>query len=479
MLSRGCQIGSVRGLAARHFFFVAAAAAATLGCGDRPPTTLEVTAAPGRSSGESLLASGGLRIATPWSLAERRAVEAQFRAWQRQRGHDDRTAIWIRWLDLCHDIPLDRALGGGGSADMVLGGSVVAYARLAQAGQFTPVGKLSIAPWLLLPRGFVSLAGRRPNHAEAESRIALGDPRVDHQSLAWMAGILEASWNEGYPLLLRTAARNPPQAGWRGRFAEAAVDRGFADLAPIAIIAATPNVPAGTTTQAGDAERRDGRGPAGFSTTAAASPDALVRSIPWSEGAAVLANGSNKEEAATVLEFLEAQRGARPADPNELRFFLTQDLLAEFLGATLVDAQDELRSAWRALEPRQSELLGTPAFRWFSEPPPWPPASVLRMLSKDGEEGVQLVHELARQLVPDPGLRQGLLRNWLGAPRAVDLDVLAELCVLEEGRLVREPRFRTWLRVEWAAWARQRYRRVRRLAESTSSAHPGRHEDGT
>ncbi len=42
--------------------------------------------------------------------------------------------------------------------------------------------------------------------------------------------------------------------------------------------------------------------------------------------------------------------------------------------------------------------------------------------------------------------------------------MLRELAQAEGGRLVREPRFRAWLRGEWTAWTQQLYRRVARLA---------------
>ena len=100
----------------------------------------------------------------------------------------------------------------------------------------------------------------------------------------------------------------------------------------------------------------------------------------------------------------------------------------------------------------------------MTEPPPWPPASISRMLQR-GEEGGTLLESLTGEVVPETDVRAWLLRSWLAPPRPVDGTLLAELARAVDGRLIREPRFRAWLRGEWTAWARQRYRRVARLAE--------------
>jgi hypothetical protein len=75
-----------------------------------------------------------------------------------------------------------------------------------------------------------------------------------------------------------------------------------------------------------------------------------------------------------------------------------------------------------------------------------------------------LLETLAAQVAPDADVRAWLLRSWLAPGRPVDGRLLDELASAEGGRLVREPRFRAWLRAEWTAWARQRYRRIARVA---------------
>jgi hypothetical protein len=141
----------------------------------------------------------------------------------------------------------------------------------------------------------------------------------------------------------------------------------------------------------------------------------------------------------------------------------------------LVDAQDELWSAWSALETMDHPEN---ALRWMTEPPPWPPASVTKMLGRHGEHAMSLVETLAGQLTTDPSVRAWLIRSWLTPPRPIDESLLNELVLAEQGRLGREPRFREWLRAEWTAWARQRYRRVARLASGQWSAVRGPRREG-
>jgi hypothetical protein len=134
---------------------------------------------------------------------------------------------------------------------------------------------------------------------------------------------------------------------------------------------------------------------------------------------------------------------------------------ADLLGATLVDAQDELWAAWNAIE-----RAGNPerALTWLTEPPPWPPASVAKYLGREGESAMSMVETLAAELAPDASSRAWLVRSWLQPGRRVDEQLIHELAHADSGRLGREPRFRAWLEEEWTAWARQRYRRVARVA---------------
>jgi hypothetical protein len=179
---------------------------------------------------------------------------------------------------------------------------------------------------------------------------------------------------------------------------------------------------------------------------------------------AVARDAYNPALAQEFVRFLEGRGDARSPAASESAQGEDADavaLLADLLGATLVDAQDELVAAWATLD-----RAGHPdrAERWVTEPPPWPPASVDGLLKK-GEAGGALLETLTAQITPEADLRNWLLRSWLAPARRVDGALLAELAGALGGRIVREPRLRAWLRGEWTAWARQRYRRVARLAE--------------
>ena len=194
-------------------------------------------------------------------------------------------------------------------------------------------------------------------------------------------------------------------------------------------------------------------GAAGGGTTAAGPVDGPERA----EGAAVVTGCRHPEAARALLRALALPPETLPeSNPT------ADALLADLLGATLVDARDELLAARRALD-----AAGRPpkAAAWMAQPPPWPPASVTRILGRDGN-AMPLLETLARQIAPEADVRAWLLRSWLAPGRAVDGRLLAELAAAERGRLAGEPRFRAWLRAEWTAWARQRYRRVARLSAS-------------
>ncbi len=80
-----------------------------------------------------------------------------------------------------------------------------------------------------------------------------------------------------------------------------------------------------------------------------------------------------------------------------------------------------------------------------------------------------LIETLSAEVAPEPPARAWLLRSWLAPARSVDEELLFDLTQAADGRLCREVRFRAWLREEWTAWARQRYRRVTRWAHSQPS----------
>ena len=186
------------------------------------------------------------------------------------------------------------------------------------------------------------------------------------------------------------------------------------------------------------------------------------------DGVAALAGTRNPEGARGFLRFLGDSGRLLLSDPSPARAVSPEAdaLLADLLGATMVDARPELEAAWAALD-----RAGNPerATMWMTASPPWPPASVARFLNRESN-AMPLIETLAAQLAPDPDLRAWLLRSWLAPARTVNGALLDELAGAADGRLAREPRFRAWLRSEWTAWARQRYRRVARLTLTPAGA---------
>jgi hypothetical protein len=193
------------------------------------------------------------------------------------------------------------------------------------------------------------------------------------------------------------------------------------------------------------------------------------------EAVAIFRKAHHPDLAQAFLGFLAESRGLVPVGGrSSVRSGPGTDaaaLVADLLGATLVDAQDELWAAWASLE--RAGGAAPQAIERLTEPPPWPPTSVARYLRREGEHAMSLTETLAAEVAPEPAARAWLIRSWLAPERIVDQDVLAELAGAADGRLCREPRFRAWLRGEWTAWARQRYRRVARSAALGAALAPG------
>jgi hypothetical protein len=223
--------------------------------------------------------------------------------------------------------------------------------------------------------------------------------------------------------------------------------------------------------RAGSARAAGARGDA--DATIARTDDATLGddSVSFEEGAAIRRGSRRKESARAFLRFLEERRGATGGSTDKAKPPLSpgaESLATDLLGATLVDAQDELR---RAVE--EVDRAGSPAavVSLLTPLPPWPPASIEKLLRKGGEEGATLIETLTAQLAPEPGARLWLSRSWLRARKPIDADLLSELAEVEQGGLAREPRFRAWLRAEWTQWARQRYRWVAGLAALGGTPH--------
>jgi hypothetical protein len=353
-----------------------------------------------------------LLIATSWPPADRQRIESEFHDWVAASGSRG-TSVPVRvdWLILAPWDDPARLPERSNPPDVLLGGPGSLFEGLASAGVLSPLQHAGSPSWLEAHRELIGPAGTT-SPRERGALEEFDDPRHDFTSRAAAMNLLHAgSFLEGYARLVHQAGSSRRI----GRFAT-------------------------------------GKTPSGI------------------EGAAMLNLGRNHELGRLFLRFLAAsgRAGSPPPRPIDRPSAGTESLLVDLVGATVVDAQDELWTATAALE---GSTVREPALRWLTEPPPWPPASVARIMRRRGERAMAMVETLAGQLAPDPDVRAWLIRSWLSQPRTVDPLVLEELVRAVDGRLCREPRFRDWLRAEWTAWARQRYRRVARLAATSVALH--------
>ena len=323
--------------------------------------------------------------------------------------------------------------------DVLFGGPLTEYVRLSRAGLLERLTGEGAAYWLVARRQQIVLS---PGVPQGREEVTLDDPRVDPPTLTWAAGQLRnGSWRDGYARLVLLFSRSSHRPGWQSGSALAAANRG--KPAQTLRVAALPG-------SAGDGNL-----------------DPSV--VPWDEGTAILRGNWHSAQARAFLSFLTVHRGATPGRESLDNDPEVSDLLADLLGATLVDAREELLAAASAVA-RTAEPASAQSRAWLTEPPPWPPASIENLQSRGGESALAMVQDLAGQIAPDPELRFWLVQSWWRPARPIDLALLTELTRAAGGRLVREPRFRAWLRGEWTAWARQRYRRVARLAAGAGSA---------
>jgi hypothetical protein len=384
-----------------------------------------------------------LLIVTAWPQAERKAMDQAFHAWVDANPATALGPVRLRWIPLQPGADPTRIVRRRRAPDLLVGVEQTALRRLARERRLLPIERTNHPHWCVTRRAPIVLVQnpkvRRARAAGQIETVAFDDFRHDPVSLDWAQGELAiGTWAEGYARLVRRAG-DPRRIGRQPGSALAAYERG--EVAVVPWVRGRPDpVPAPVIIE----------------------PE---KPIEWVEGVAVIRGGQNPALAQEFVRFL-AERGQADSPPNDdpQQDPEVRALLAELLGATLVDAQDELWAAWDTLA-----AAGHPgrAERWMTEPPPWPPASVDKLL-KRGEDGAALLETLAIEIAPEADVRNWLLQSWLAPSRPIDGRFLAELARALGGRVVREPRVRNWLRSEWTAWARQRYRRVARLAMTQS-----------
>ncbi len=393
--------------------------------------------AAGTLSGPGCLPVGAdLVVATDWSDAELADLESAL------------APLRVSWVRPTNSADPTWLVSRGLPADAVLGGPLVSYRRLEAEGR---LAASATGQWVVArtaPLGLALAEGSRGGQADGGATswralgepewagwVAVDDPRTDPVALAVAAARLsQGPWPEAYAELVRAVAQTWPVGDGAGS-ALARIERGEADAVPTA------------------AHRVVGR--------------KGVKFFPWpelgnwQEGAAVL-RGARKSEVAGRLVREVARRPkavARsspwPTDPA------TASLLSDLLGATLIEAQPELRAAVATLRASTRPEVKAAAV-WMVQAPPWPPASIGVLQARLDAD--VLLAALADQMAPDPEVRAWLVASWRRPEAPIDGAWLSELAGATGGRLAGEPRFRDWLRGEWIAWARQRYRRVERLA---------------
>ncbi|SIO19970.1 ABC-type thiamine transport system, substrate-binding protein [Singulisphaera sp. GP187] len=406
--------------------------------------------------------SGSLTIATSWSQAERSQLDEAFERWLVTKTDPEPfgTGIKIDWLTIERGLDLSRVVQPRRgrwdprppAPDIVLGGPPSSYRRLAKLGKLAPIdgpeprlwNNVHRSPmgWAVRPSGVDSSPktatnppiAAQPPASSRPPQLTFDDPRHDPVALAWAKGELSSgTWAEGYARLVQSAG-NSRRIGRQSGSALAAVERGEAE--------ATPAVALDVAVRSGSVRF----------LPAPEAPD-------WIEGAGIVAGPGPRQLPQLFIQFLnETGRAEKPQAEDPAADFEVDSLLADLLGATLVDAQEELWTAWATLNRAKSPAR---AAMWLTQAPPWPPASIEKL---EGDNAEVLVQTLIEQLAPDAELRAWLSRSWLGPKRLVDGALLEEIAHAADGRLAREPRFRAWLRAEWTAWSRQRYRRVTRTA---------------
>ena len=402
------------------------------------------------------LGNAPLTIATTWPEEEQTRLEREFHRWGAPRIHSADGPVAIDWVAVAPGDDLARVLvpplrpldWRGRPVDLVLGGPTSIFAGLEEQGRL-------VAPWSVARRATIGWArnsrversGEALDHVRpletlnARDTLIFDDPRHDPLALAWAQGVLrETTWTEGYALLVKAAAhslRVPREPG----ASLAAVERGEAVLAP--------SLP--------------------FARRLARYASSGPGDVDMGGGCRHRHGGRQPLRQATALPGVPGGKRVRPrrVGPRD-GSGPSQDLLADLLGATLVDAQNELVSGWFAWE-----RAGRPSSsgQWLTEAPPWPPASVDKLLKTEGAG--PLLDTLTEQLAPDAGDRAWLVRSWLAPERRVDGALLEE----PQQRHRRPSDARAPLpgaygcKGEWTAWARPaRYRRVERQLALGSKA---------
>jgi hypothetical protein len=390
--------------------------------------------------------SNELVVATDLPEPKCAALAAEFSAWVASHPELADDTPRLAWTRLRPGEDVGVLVERGCAVDVILGSAANTLRRLDETGLLQSPGPGQPPFWRECARlelGFAAdparLAELRKSlphnwgdlgNAALAGHVALDDPRHDPVSLALARSALAPEREAGgFADLVRAYANARLIGRWRG-CAAAGLERSAVTTAVVDRASLAP------------AERF-----------------LFSHGCDATSGVALAKNAGNPQLGKLFMQFL-AERGeasvppaAEPGEPG------SELLLADLLGAVLVDSREELVLAVEVLA-----RAGRPdlAAKWLTAPP-WPPASIKKLLRKDPTG--TLVEELATQIAPDLDLAIWLVESWKGPQRTIDIPVLQSLAGAVDGKLLAEPRFRAWLRAEWAAWARQNYRRIVRQLE--------------
>lgn len=363
----------------------------------------------GREAGEDLV------VACCWSGPERASLEADFRAWLAAGPDAPRDAPRVRWVAFDVNAGPPGASPWARAPDLVVGGPPEAHDVWVKDGRIA--GEQVASRVVVRERSFgLVLAGAEaapPGPITLDElagpkwrgRLALADPRTHAPALALAAGCLdEYGWERGFAVLARLHDN------------AVAVVRGD----PAAVV---------------------GRGRAQAAIVPGGMDGPLALPIAYRECASLARDPAHPEVARSFLGFLK-ERLPGPADLPAPPASGPVRLLADFLGATLVDRHGD----------------GHLADGGGLSLPPWPPESLAAL--RDRDESGDLVRVLAEQIVADAEARAWLQASWdeLGT---FDGERWRALAQRGRGTLPREPRLRAWLIADWDEWSRTRRRPAR------------------